>query len=99
MYGKRSLSWLPKVCSHELLDSSVTWQEKWMDVKFHLHILFGLRVIKTSTSLSAGSECTSLWGGNDGPKVRIPKKEVFLSLWLIAVKVVGHVLYKCHFVQ
>ena len=31
---ERSISWLPRVCSHELLEPSVTRREKSMDVSF-----------------------------------------------------------------
>ena len=34
MYGERSISWLPRVCSRELLEPSATRREKSMDVKF-----------------------------------------------------------------
>ena len=32
--GERSISWLPRVCSHELLESSVPRREKSIDVSF-----------------------------------------------------------------
>ena len=34
MYGERSISWLPTVCSHELLQPSVTRWDKSIDVNF-----------------------------------------------------------------
>ena len=34
MYGGQSISWLPRVCSHELLEPSATRREKSLDVIF-----------------------------------------------------------------
>ena len=56
MYGEQSISWSPKICSHELLESSATQQEKSMDASFtSIHIMFGLRVIQKL--YQASSEC------------------------------------------
>ena len=34
MYGEQSMSWFPKICSHELLELFATWQGKSIDVSF-----------------------------------------------------------------
>ena len=47
MYGEQSISWLPRVCSHELLEPSVPLWEKLMDV-VTLHIMFVLWVIQST---------------------------------------------------
>ena len=49
MYGEQSLSWLPRVCSHELLQPFATRREKSIDVGSHLHSMFSSQVIKTPT--------------------------------------------------
>ena len=41
MYGKRLISCLPKICSHEFLEPSTTWPEKSIDVSF-VFVLFSV---------------------------------------------------------
>ena len=57
MYGERSISWLPRVCGHDLLEPVTTWQEKWMNV--HTCILYVLSLYHVRFA-SLNFHCTQL---------------------------------------
>ena len=51
---EQSISWLPRVCSHELLKPSVSWQEKSIDVSF-ISILCLVRKLQKLEGVSSES--------------------------------------------
>ena len=55
MHGEWSISWLPRICSHELLESPATWQEKSTDASF---IFIPCLVRELYKLLGVSSECT-----------------------------------------
>ena len=61
MYGERLISWFPRVYSHELLNPPAPWREKSIWCKFHLHIMFGLWVIKNFKESQVNARIVKIW--------------------------------------